>query len=43
MLLQGRDEHDPLFLQIKEATASVLAPPVTEGLRSLEVRWILPG
>jgi uncharacterized protein (DUF2252 family) len=23
-LLQGRDEHDPLFLQIKEATASVL-------------------
>ncbi len=24
VLLQGRDEHDPLFLQIKEATASVL-------------------
>jgi uncharacterized protein (DUF2252 family) len=24
MLLQGRDEHDPLFLQVKEATASVL-------------------
>ena len=23
VLLQGRDEHDPLFLQIKEATASV--------------------
>jgi uncharacterized protein (DUF2252 family) len=23
-LLQGRDEHDPLFLQLKEATASVL-------------------
>ncbi len=23
-LLQGRDEHDPLFLQVKEATASVL-------------------
>jgi uncharacterized protein (DUF2252 family) len=24
VLLQGRDDHDPLFLQIKEATASVL-------------------
>jgi uncharacterized protein (DUF2252 family) len=23
-LLQGRDEHDPLFLQVKEATTSVL-------------------
>jgi len=23
-LLQGRDQHDPLFLQVKEATASVL-------------------
>ncbi|MGX7677506.1 DUF2252 domain-containing protein [Jatrophihabitans sp. DSM 45814] len=23
-LLEGRDEHDPLFLQVKEATASVL-------------------
>src|SRR5277367_111368 len=24
VLLQGRDERDPLFLQVKEATASVL-------------------
>jgi uncharacterized protein (DUF2252 family) len=24
VLFQGRDEHDPLFLQVKEATASVL-------------------
>jgi len=24
VLLQGRDAHDPLFLQIKEATPSVL-------------------
>jgi uncharacterized protein (DUF2252 family) len=24
VLLQGRDEHDPLFLQVKEATGSVL-------------------
>ena len=28
VLLQGRDEQDPLFLQIKEATASVLEPYV---------------
>ncbi len=28
ILLQGRDSHDPLFLQIKEATASVLEPYV---------------
>jgi hypothetical protein len=26
LLLSGRDEHDPLFLQIKEAEASVLEP-----------------
>jgi uncharacterized protein (DUF2252 family) len=26
VLLQGRDAADPLFLQIKEATASVLEP-----------------
>ena len=28
VLLQGRDAHDPLFLQVKEATASVLEPYV---------------
>jgi hypothetical protein len=28
VLLQGRDAHDPLFLQVKEATASVLEPHV---------------
>ena len=28
VLLQGRDARDPLFLQIKEATASVLEPYV---------------
>jgi uncharacterized protein (DUF2252 family) len=27
-LLQGRDAHDPLFLQVKEATSSVLEPYV---------------
>ena len=30
VLLQGRDAHDPLFLQIKEATASVLEPYVRQ-------------
>jgi uncharacterized protein (DUF2252 family) len=28
VLLQGRDAHDPLFLQVKEAVASVLEPCV---------------
>ena len=28
VLLEGRDAHDPLFLQIKEATASVLEEPL---------------
>jgi uncharacterized protein (DUF2252 family) len=27
-LLEGRDEHDPLFLQVKEATRSVLESPL---------------
>jgi uncharacterized protein (DUF2252 family) len=31
VLLQGRDEKDPLFLQIKEATASVLEPYVRKS------------
>ncbi|HTR69131.1 MAG TPA: DUF2252 domain-containing protein [Mycobacteriales bacterium] len=31
VLLQGRDAHDPLFLQIKEATASVLEPYVAKS------------
>src|SRR5205814_8392047 len=26
VLLQGRDQQDPLFLQVKEATTSVLEP-----------------
>ncbi|MFC5177101.1 DUF2252 domain-containing protein [Nocardioides taihuensis] len=33
MLLSGRDEDDPLFLQIKEAQASVLADLVPEEFR----------
>jgi uncharacterized protein (DUF2252 family) len=31
VLLQGRDQHDPLFLQVKEATASVLEGPLPES------------
>jgi uncharacterized protein (DUF2252 family) len=31
VLLQGRDAHDPLFLQVKEATASVLEPCVRKS------------
>ena len=31
VLLEGRDAHDPLFLQIKEATASVLEPYVRKS------------
>jgi uncharacterized protein (DUF2252 family) len=30
-LLQGRDEHDPLFLQVKEATTSVLEGPLPKS------------
>jgi hypothetical protein len=30
-LLQGRDHHDPLFLQVKEATASVLEGPLPKS------------
>ena len=31
VLLEGRDAHDPLFLQIKEATASVLEASLTRS------------
>ena len=31
VLLQGRDAHDPLFLQVKEATTSVLEPYVRKS------------
>jgi len=30
-LLQGRDQHDPLFLQVKEATRSVLEGPLPKS------------
>jgi uncharacterized protein (DUF2252 family) len=31
VLLQGRDQHDPLFLQVKEATTSVLEGPLPKS------------
>jgi uncharacterized protein (DUF2252 family) len=31
VLLQGRDQHDPLFLQVKEATKSVLEGPLPKS------------
>ena len=31
VLLQGRDQHDPLFLQVKEATSSVLEGPLPKS------------
>ncbi|HSE07345.1 MAG TPA: DUF2252 domain-containing protein [Nocardioidaceae bacterium] len=34
VLLQGRDEHDPLFLQVKEAQRSAVAPFVPRPLRA---------
>ncbi len=38
VLLRGRDEGDPLFLQVKEAQRSVLAPHVPIGMRQRGVR-----
>ena len=41
VLLQGRDAQDPLFLQVKEATASVLedSPAVRAGTGSMVSGW----
>jgi uncharacterized protein (DUF2252 family) len=33
VLMRGRDENDPLFLQVKEAEASVLKPHVPSNMR----------
>ena len=35
LLLQGVDSDDPLFLQVKQAQASVLAPYVSPGIRAV--------
>jgi len=40
VLLQGRDQHDPLFLQVKEATASVLEDYLPKSrYRQHGARW----
>ncbi len=39
----GRDEHDPLFLQIKEAEASVLEPLLGASSRANHGRRVVEG
>ncbi|MDX1417081.1 MAG: DUF2252 domain-containing protein [Candidatus Promineifilaceae bacterium] len=47
ILMLGRDEQDPLFLQVKEAQASVLEPYLgksdydNHGRRVVEGRWLM--
>jgi uncharacterized protein (DUF2252 family) len=47
LLLLGRDESDPLFLQVKEAQASVLEPYLSKsiyaenGKRVVEGQWLM--
>jgi uncharacterized protein (DUF2252 family) len=43
VLLQGRDEHDPLFLQIKEATASVLEASLPKSRYRLHGQRVVQG
>jgi uncharacterized protein (DUF2252 family) len=42
-LLQGRDQHDPLFLQVKEATASVLEGPLPNSRHSQHGQRVVAG
>jgi uncharacterized protein (DUF2252 family) len=43
VLLEGRDEHDPLFLQIKEASRSVLEDHLTESVYAEHGRRVVEG
>jgi uncharacterized protein (DUF2252 family) len=43
VLLQGRDAHDPLFLQIKEATASVLEGHLPKSRYKLHGKRVVQG
>jgi uncharacterized protein (DUF2252 family) len=43
VLLQGKDEHDPLFLQIKEATASVLEAYLPKSRYRMPGRRVVHG
>jgi uncharacterized protein (DUF2252 family) len=42
-LLQGRDQRDPLFLQVKEATASVLEGPLPNSRHSQHGQRVVAG
>jgi uncharacterized protein (DUF2252 family) len=42
-LLQGRDQHDPLFLQVKEATKSVLEGPLAKSRHSQHGQRVVAG
>ena len=42
-LLQGRDQQDPLFLQVKEATASVLEGPLPKSRHSQHGERVVAG
>jgi uncharacterized protein (DUF2252 family) len=42
-LLQGRDQHDPLFLQVKEATASVLEGPLPKSRHPQHGQRVVAG
>jgi uncharacterized protein (DUF2252 family) len=43
VLLQGRDAHDPLFLQVKEAVASVLEPCVRKSRHQQHGQRVVVG
>jgi uncharacterized protein (DUF2252 family) len=43
VLLQGRDAHDPLFLQVKEAVASVLEPCVRKSAHRQHGQRVVVG
>jgi uncharacterized protein (DUF2252 family) len=43
VLLQGRDAHDPLFLQVKEATASVLEDHLPKSRYRLHGARVVQG
>jgi hypothetical protein len=43
VLLQGRDAHDPLFLQVKEATASVLEAFLPKSRYQLHGKRVVQG
>jgi uncharacterized protein (DUF2252 family) len=42
-VLEGRDEHDPLILQAKEATASVMEPYVEKSVHASHAQRVVVG